>query len=130
MPYMNLDGSEIRTEALEGATERGVDNDTLEIYLSEWESNLTARLGTFPEDDPFFRGILRDLAASDALRKVARNEEDRLKAQELRASAMERLGAYDELGAYAGSVPGVTVSVRTYRSAWGQYWIDRLEAIE
>lgn len=114
MSYMNLDSDEIRTEAMLPPTERGVDNDTLEVFLSEWETDVSRRLGgTLPTDDPVMRGILRDLVASSAMRKIARSDEDRAAAREFHDSAIERLGAYED-----GALP-------TYRITRGiQPWWD------
>ena len=93
MPYMNLDASEIRAEAMPAAS-RGATDDDLEIYLAEWEAEVTRRLGELPEDDAFMRGILRDFAASQGMTKIARTDEDYAAATALHDSAQERLGAY------------------------------------
>jgi hypothetical protein len=93
---MNLDASVVRTEAMPAAN-RGASNSQLETFLSEWEAELTRRLGELPENDAFLRGILRDLAAASGMRKIARTDEDYRAAQELHDSAIERLGAYPEV---------------------------------
>lgn len=103
MSYMNLDGSEIRAEAMPAAS-RGATDDQLDLYLSEWEAEVTRRLGTLPASDAFLRGILRDLAAAQGMTKIARTDEDYQAARELRDEALERLGAYPhvEFGPDAG----------------------------
>jgi len=93
MPYMDLTGDDIRVEAMPAAS-RGATDEHLLIYLAEWEAEVTRRLGELPEDDVFLRGILRDLAASMGMTKIARTQEDYDAADELREEALERLGAY------------------------------------
>ena len=91
---MNLDGTEIRDEAMPPGFNRGASAEDLETFLSEWEAEVTRRLGELPEDDAFMRGILRDLAASQGMTKIAVEDADYQAARELHDSAIERLGAY------------------------------------
>lgn len=93
MSYMNLDASEIRSEAMPAAN-RGASDDNLDTFLAEWEAEVTRRLGELPVDDAFMRGILRDLTASSGMRKIASTEDEYQAAQELYDSAIDRLSAY------------------------------------
>jgi hypothetical protein len=94
VPYMQLDGSEIRKEAMP-ASNRGASNNDLETFLSEWEVEVKRRLGDpLPANDPFLRGILRDLAASSGMHKIALTEEQHAAAEALKEAAEERLSVY------------------------------------
>jgi hypothetical protein len=96
------------------AANRGATDENLETFLSEWEAEVTRRLGELPEDDVFMRGILRDLAASSGMTKIARTDEDYAAATALHDSAIERLGAYPEAApagysAKIGSLPWAVI---------------------
>lgn len=94
MSYMNLDAGEIRSEAMPAAS-AGATDDNLDTYLAEWTAEVARRIGTLPTDDPFMRGILRDLAASSGMHKIATTPELHAAAEALKESAEERLSAYE-----------------------------------
>ncbi len=92
-PYMDLSADAVR-EVLP-STNRGATDLLLLTYLEEREGWLTRQFGgTLPESDVVVRGILRDLAASAAARKLATNDEERRAADALRDDAMMRLDSY------------------------------------
>lgn len=93
--YMDLDAESVR--AVMPATNAGAKDPLIDDYLDERQLWLTRQLGgTLPEADRVIRGVLRDLAAAAAIRKLATNDEERRAADGLRNDAMERLASYED----------------------------------
>jgi hypothetical protein len=106
--YLALYAAEVR--AVMPPASRGADDDLLETYLEEREAWLARRLNGIPPDNIVLRGVLRDLAASAAMRKIATNDEERRAADALRDDALLRLVdegrvGSDSLTAYVGETP-------------------------
>jgi hypothetical protein len=90
---MGLDAAAIRSVIPPAS--RGADDVLLNTYLEEREGWLARQFGgKLPDSDAVVRGILRDLAGSAAMRKLATNEEERRAADALRDDAMMRLDSY------------------------------------
>lgn len=102
--YMDLTADDVR-EVLP-STNRGADDPLIEGYLEEKRLWLARYLsGSLPTDDAVVRGILRDLAAAAAMRKLATNDEERRGADGLRDDAMGRLDSYSAAADGDGGVP-------------------------
>lgn len=92
--YMDLDADAIR-EVLP-PTNRGAADALVDDYLTERQQWLTRFLGgALPADDVVIRGVLRDLTAAAAMRKLATNDDERRAADALRNDALGRLDVYD-----------------------------------
>lgn len=92
--YMNLDAEAVRD--VMPATNAGAKDPLITDYLAERQQWLANQFGgELPEDDKVIRGILRDLVAAAAMRKIATNDEERRNADGLRNDAMERLTSYE-----------------------------------
>lgn len=92
MSYMNLSASDIR-EVMPPAS-RGADDALLQQFLDEYQQWLDRELGGLPDSDIVLRGILRDLTAARAARKIATNPQELGMAESLYKDAMGRLETY------------------------------------
>lgn len=121
--YMDLDADAVR--AVMPATNAGAKDPLIDEYLDERQLWLTRRLGgTLPTEDKVIRGVLRDLAAAAAIRKLATNDEERRAADGLRNDAMERLLSYENYSHSPDSVKHSTLVNVTPDSLWDAPYVS------